>query len=87
MNPYTLLANHIILQAVQDYRKSLRGLQIRKTIPVDVTKQECEDFFTSEWFSILTKVDGKQIMRRLQEEYANESNPSAKYKKANRNSL
>ena len=81
MNPYSRLANHIILQAVQDYRKSLRGHQIRKTIPVEVTKQECEDFFTSDWFRILTKVDGKQIMRRLQEEYANESKLSTKYKK------
>ena len=87
MNPYTLLANHIILQAVQDYRKSLRGHQIYKSVPIDVMKRDCEDFFTSEWFSILTKVDGKQIMRKLQEEYANESKPSAKYKKPNRNNL
>lgn len=81
MNCYYRLANGIVLQAVLDYRKSLKGQQVLRHISVDEMKKECEDFFTSEWFSILTKIDGKQLIRKLQEEHENESKSRRKYKR------
>lgn len=81
MNCYYRLANGIVLQAVLDYQKSLKGQQVLRHISVDEMKKECEDFFTSEWFSILTKIDGKQLMRKLQEEHENESKSRRKYKR------
>ena len=63
------LANAIILQAVADYRKALR---ILKRYPRYETalkeKQRDEEFFQSEWYKQLTNVDGKMLIRRLQEE-------------------
>jgi hypothetical protein len=50
-------------------------------------KKDCEDFFTSGYFSTLTKINGKVLMRKLQEEYANESNSYPKYKTPPRNNF
>lgn len=62
------LANAIILQAVKDYR----GAQKRfKGNPHDRDVQvikEIDRFFRSEWFKILTNVDGERLIRSLQEE-------------------
>lgn len=85
MNCYSLLANGVVLQAAQDYRKSLRGQLACQYVSAEDMKRDCEEFFASEWFKILTKVDGKQLMRKLQEEYENESKPITKPKKPNRN--
>lgn len=87
MSWYTHLANSIVLQGVTDYRKALRGIKIHPTISPEVTKKECEDFFLSEWFSILTKVEGKRLMRELQEEFINEGGAYPKYKSPNRNNM
>ena len=61
INPYQLLAEAIILRAVADYRKALkydcRGI-----------KRNCERFFRSEWFSILTDLDGESLIQRLRAE-------------------
>lgn len=79
------LANAIIIQAVSDYRDSLRGKRAYRFVSVDDMLKDCERFFESEWFTILSKIDGVQLMRRLQEEYQNESKSCTKYKKPNRN--
>ena len=57
-NPYTALANAIIEQAVDDYRNP-KHYQERTAI---------KKFFLSEWFTMLTDIDGKMIIRRLEEE-------------------
>ena len=57
-DPYTALANAIIEQAVDDYRRSKHYLE----------KTAIKKFFLSEWFSVLTEVDGKMILIRLEEE-------------------
>ena len=57
-DPYTALANAIIEKAVEDYRKS-KNYQTRTMI---------KKFLLSEWFSVLTEVDGKTILRRLEGE-------------------
>ncbi len=69
MNPYESLANGIILQAVKDYRTALKDLKKRPTYdPAIVMKRDCERFFQSAWFAELTTVDGRMLMRKLQEE-------------------
>jgi hypothetical protein len=65
---YENLANAIVAQAVDDYRRLLRG----KRVPDKVTKKKCEKFFLSKWFESLTQVDGKKILKRLQKEYEDE---------------
>ena len=71
MDPYENLANAIILQAVKDYRQALKLLgRNSKCTSALSTKDECERFFRSEWFSFLTSVDGEMLIRRLKKEAA-----------------
>lgn len=71
MDRYEKLANAIILQAVRDYRNALRNLrkhpQSRESLD---TKDEVERFFRSQWYRILTAVNGEMLIERLQEEAA-----------------
>ena len=63
---YENLANAIILQAVKDYRVALKCLKVNprnKTAIAD--KDEIERFFRSDWFSVLTSVDGEMLIRSL----------------------
>ena len=80
----SLLCNAIVFQAVQDYRRALRGEPIHPRVPVSKTKKEVEKFFESEWFTALTKINGTYLMRKLKEEYINESESYPKYKSAYR---
>lgn len=63
------LANAIILQAVKDYRKALKILKRhpRHKEAKEMVK-DCEDFFESKWFSMLTNIDGKVLMEKLKQE-------------------
>lgn len=70
-NPYEELANAIIIQAVKDYRAALRGEFVNHKSPEWVIK-DCEKFFQSEWFTVLTKVNGDMLMNKLREEHRNE---------------
>ena len=66
---YENLANAIILQAVKDYRVALRALKAnpRSHTPLS-DKNKIERFFRSEWFTVLTSVDGEMLIRSLQME-------------------
>lgn len=67
--PEQMLANAIIIQAADDYRVALRRLKLnRMSREYLQVKEDCERFFQSEWFEVLTKVDGKTIMMRIQKE-------------------
>ena len=68
MNPYSALAEAIVLKAVDDYRSALRGERIDADTPVEKTLSDCERFFRSEWFMSLTNVKGKMIMEKLKGE-------------------
>ena len=68
-DPYKELANAVILQAVEDYRKwtkeysgSRDDRKLRKKLV------ELKEFFRSEWFSLLTDLDGEQLLLRLKAE-------------------
>lgn len=66
---YQMLANAIIIQAVDDYRCALRVLRDFPDMSQAVARcKEVEDFFLSDWFSILTEVDGKMLIKRLRKE-------------------
>ena len=69
IDPYKELANAVILQAVEDYRKwtkeysgSHDDRKLRKKLV------ELKEFFRSEWFSLLTALDGEQLLSRLKAE-------------------
>ena len=69
MDPYENLANAIVLQAVKDWRESVRKLKRnQKNTDAAMMKKECEEFFLSDWFSQLTDMDGRYLLRRLNEE-------------------
>lgn len=66
---YEELANAIVMQAVDDYRKAMKKL---KTHPLDhvarSAKTSALKFFRSEWFKQLTDIDGEYFIRKLDEE-------------------
>ena len=65
---YRDLADAIILQAVDDYR---RLLQNKRPTARDYGKSsiaEIENFIKSEYYRILTNIDGKRLMKKLQKE-------------------
>lgn len=55
---YENLANAIIIQAVKDIR---RGNKYEK---------DARRFLESDWFEVLSKVDGRTILKRLDDEIA-----------------
>ena len=69
--PYVDLANAIILRAIDDYRIALKGKKITDMLSVDIIK-DCETFFKSDWFKVLTNVDGEFLIRKIREEVKNE---------------
>ena len=58
MNVYEDLANAIILQAVQDYRRTNNKRAL----------EDLERFFLSDWFSVLTSIDGSRLLQELRKE-------------------
>ena len=62
------LSNAIILQAVKDYRSALSGRNVNGRDSKSVI-EECERFFQSEWFNVLTNVDGMIIIASIRKEF------------------
>jgi hypothetical protein len=65
--PYEKLSEAIILQACKDYRDALRNGNFCR-------QREVERFFRSDWYLMLSQVDGEFIIELLKEEYLNERN-------------
>lgn len=69
ITPHEDLANAIILQAVRDWRKAVGKLKKwPRYRPATELQEECEEFFLSDWFTILTKVDGSDLLWKLKKE-------------------
>lgn len=67
---YINLANAIIEQAAKDYIKALKVVEKKpKDVDANITKSEVESFFKSDWFQMLTNLDGKKFISALQTEY------------------
>ena len=66
INGYENLANAIIIQAAEDYRRALesdnRG-----------TQREIERFFRSDWFIVLTDLNPELLLKRLKQEAKNDN--------------
>lgn len=60
-DPYIALSNAIILQAVEDYRLALAGGAVGHI-------KECETFFRSGYFALLTKLDGSALIQQIRNE-------------------
>lgn len=68
-DPYENLANAIVITAAKDYRDALRSLARNKNNNnAKRMKEEVERFFNSDWYSVLTDLDGAFLMRKIQEE-------------------
>lgn len=63
-----LLANGIIHQAILDYRR------LWEFTKDDVQKKELIDFFRSDWFAVLTKIDPDWLIEKLEKEADAERN-------------
>lgn len=63
---YEELANAIIVRAVQDYKLVLTGYE--NSMGRILYQKELENFFQSEWFNTLTKLDGIMIMDKIRKE-------------------
>jgi hypothetical protein len=67
--PYENLANAVILQAVRDYRTTLKALRMNpRSKAAQTEKESIERFFRSQWYQALTTVDGEMLIRKLNEE-------------------
>ena len=74
--PYKELTNAIIQQAAIDYRNALVGIGYERRSPEYVIK-ECEEFFRSDYYSLLTKVPGEYLIERIRKEVQNESHSNS----------
>ena len=73
MSAWHDLANAIIEKAVDDYRVSLKRIRkceegSKRRLEAEYTKGEVEQFLLSSYFQVLTDLDGKTLLHRLQEE-------------------
>lgn len=69
MDPYEKLANAIIIQAVKDYRAALRSCRKSPSSHFARSQREAlEKFFRSDWFLLLTDLDGEMVLERLRKE-------------------
>lgn len=65
------LANAVVLQAVKDYRTAeWRVRRYTDAKKSQVRIRECERFFRSEWFRVLTEINGEELIRQLRSEAA-----------------
>lgn len=66
------LANAIIMRAVIDYKAALLKLRRCKTSKGRANARavitECESFFRSQWFGILTDLDPEMLIRKIKED-------------------
>lgn len=66
---YEELANAVIVQAAKDWRKAVRTLKKHPQYrTANQMRAECECFFKSEWFMVLTNVEGSYLLGKLKKE-------------------
>lgn len=68
-NPYEALANAIVLQAVNDYRAALKKVKKNPNNREALDEAlQIERFFRSQWYQVLTSVDGEYLINQLRRE-------------------
>ena len=69
INEWENLANAIVVQATKDYRKALKVLKRDPDNKVQQGKiEELENFFYSQWYEGLTRVNADYILEHIREE-------------------
>ena len=69
MNSWENLAQAVIVQAAKDYRSAaIQHKKHPKRIVHILMMQDCEEFFLSDRFCLMTKLDGENLLKRIKEE-------------------
>lgn len=69
IGPFENLAGAIIVQAVDDYRKARKEqVYYPRDKKIKLLIQDLERFFCSDWFTVLTTIDGAALLHKLMEE-------------------
>ncbi len=69
MEGYRKLADAIILQAVKDYRIALKALKSHPDSKAAAARiKDVEEFFYSDWYRMMTKIDPDYLINRLRKE-------------------
>jgi hypothetical protein len=69
MSPYQAIANAVVEQAVKDYRQALKAVSLNsRNREAKAIVSECEAFFRSDWYGVLTGLDGEMLMAKIREE-------------------
>ena len=69
--PWEDLANGIIEQAADDYKKALKRIKKSKQLKAAQEIHSLNRWFRSEWFSMLTQVDPEYLIQNLNKFYGN----------------
>ena len=72
LSPWQKLANAIVEQAVKDYRMEQARVKAnpQNSDHAKAEVRKLERFFRSDWFEVLTDVDGRLVLSRLKKEAA-----------------
>ena len=71
---YEKLANAVVIRAVEDYRIVLKScMKQPEDKRMQKERQKLERFFCSDWYKILTSVDGEKLMEWIKEEIGYDS--------------
>lgn len=67
MNPYQALANAIVKTAASDYRNALKRHYKHPHLKKYANEvAELEEFFRSDWYELLTSLDGRLLVESIQ---------------------
>ena len=73
IDPYQILATAIVALAAKDYMKTLRWLKRNpRSCSAQTQLSTLEQFFRSEWYEVLSDVDGEWLINRMKEEFDND---------------
>lgn len=69
MNWVERLGNEVVMQAVKDWRSATRTLKRNPgNYNAKCLKEDCEQFFLSQYFNIYTDLDGRALLDKLRKE-------------------
>ena len=70
LDGYIQLAHAIVIVAAESYKYTLLAVRHHtKSDSVYRRKEELESFFLSEWFGLLSGLDGRYFIQKMQEVY------------------
>lgn len=71
--PWEDLANGIIEQAADDYKKALKRIKKSKQLRAAQEIHSINRWFRSEWFGMLTQIDPEYLIQNLNKYYGNDA--------------